>query len=267
MKSAVSGARFLTGGVFECDIAHRLSVAVLCMLYKIRCNLMHRLTGALPEPYVPVPVTRGALVAHRNTFAPSRCRTSKYRRTFVLLSVSLWNDLAVRWCGTGGFQEQGQCFFIGLSCSIPTIVFYYFSLSLLSVYRLILWEIYVFFNPLKKSDSNKIKFMVFNEICDIFCLINSNSQFLFYVSFASNQEGSSRKMPQLDAMEKTKPMSQTTIHVERFRILMSVIKTKTTKSDENGYETKKCLRSDSTKITTIELGNAYRSHTIIYFDL
>ena len=28
---------------------------------------------------------------------------------------------------------------IGLSSSIPTIVFYYFSLSLLSVYRLVLW--------------------------------------------------------------------------------------------------------------------------------
>ena len=29
---------FLAGGVFECDIAHRSSVAVLCMLYKIRCT-------------------------------------------------------------------------------------------------------------------------------------------------------------------------------------------------------------------------------------
>ena len=45
----------------------------------------------------------------------------------------------IRWCGTGGFQEQGQCFFIGISCSIPTIVFYSFSLFLLSVYRLVLW--------------------------------------------------------------------------------------------------------------------------------
>ena len=36
-------------------------------------------------------------------------------------------------------QEQGQCFFIGLSCSIITIGFYSFSLSLLSVYRLVLW--------------------------------------------------------------------------------------------------------------------------------
>ena len=46
---------------------------------------------------------------------------------------------SIRWCGTGRFQEQGQCFFIGLSCSIPTMVFYSFSLSLPSVYWLVLW--------------------------------------------------------------------------------------------------------------------------------
>ena len=44
----------------------------------------------------------------------------------------------IRWCGTGGIQEQGKFLFIGLSSSIPTIVFYYFSPSLLSVYRLVL---------------------------------------------------------------------------------------------------------------------------------
>ena len=31
LDQAVSGARFLTGGVFECDISDRRSVAVLCM--------------------------------------------------------------------------------------------------------------------------------------------------------------------------------------------------------------------------------------------
>ena len=36
LNRAVSGARFLTGGVVECDITGRRSVAVLCMLYKIR---------------------------------------------------------------------------------------------------------------------------------------------------------------------------------------------------------------------------------------
>ena len=60
LDRAVSGARFQTGGVFECDISHR-SVAVLCMLYKIRCTQGYHLNGALPGPYVPARVTRGAI--------------------------------------------------------------------------------------------------------------------------------------------------------------------------------------------------------------
>ena len=58
----VSGARLLTGGVFECDIARRRSVALLCMLCKISCNSMHPLNGALPGPYVKQRVTLGGLV-------------------------------------------------------------------------------------------------------------------------------------------------------------------------------------------------------------
>ena len=54
---------------------------------------MHPLRGALPLPYVPACGTRGALVA-MNSFAPPRCMTSLYHRTFVPLSVSLWNDLS-----------------------------------------------------------------------------------------------------------------------------------------------------------------------------
>ena len=41
LDRGVSGASFLTGGVFEYDLAHRRSVPVLCMLYKIRCNPTH----------------------------------------------------------------------------------------------------------------------------------------------------------------------------------------------------------------------------------
>ena len=50
LDRAVSGARFLTGGVYECHIAHRRSVAVLFMLYKIKCNAMHPLNDGLPRP-------------------------------------------------------------------------------------------------------------------------------------------------------------------------------------------------------------------------
>ena len=108
---AVSGARFLTGAVFECDISHRRSVAVLCMLYKLRCNPVHPLNGALPGPCVPVRVTRGALVAHRCTYARPRCRTLQCRRTFIPFSVSHWNDLAnpvFDGVGLAGFKSRAN---------------------------------------------------------------------------------------------------------------------------------------------------------------
>ena len=142
LDRAVSGARFLTGGVFEVDIAHRRSVAVLCMLYQIRCNPMHPLNDALPGPYMPVQVTLGALVAHWYTSVPPRCGTLQYCRTFVPLTLSLWNNLAdpiFDGVGLADFKSRANAFFIGLGCSIPTIVFYYFSISLLPVYRLVLW--------------------------------------------------------------------------------------------------------------------------------
>ena len=115
LDRAVSGARFLTMGVFECDIAHRLSVAVLCVLYKIRCNPMHPLNDALPGLCVQVHATRSALVAHQCTYAPPRCRTSQYSRTFVPLSVSLWNDVAdpiFDGVGLAGFKSRANVFLL-----------------------------------------------------------------------------------------------------------------------------------------------------------
>ena len=44
---------------------------------------MHPWSIALPLLYVLARVTHGALVAHRYSFVPPRCRTSKYHRTFV----------------------------------------------------------------------------------------------------------------------------------------------------------------------------------------
>ena len=97
--------------MLDCDLAHRRSVAVLCMLYKIRCNPMHPLYGTLPVPYVPVRVTRGALVAHRYTHASPRCRTLQYYRTFIPLTVSLWNDLddpVFDGVGIAGFKSRAN---------------------------------------------------------------------------------------------------------------------------------------------------------------
>ena len=90
----VRSAGFLDGGVLECNLAHHRSVAELCMLFKIKSNPMPPLSGALPLLYVTPRVTHGALLAHRQSFAPLCYRTSQYRRCFVPLSVSLWNDLS-----------------------------------------------------------------------------------------------------------------------------------------------------------------------------
>ena len=115
-------------------------MAVLCMLYKIRCNLKHPLCGALPVPYVPVRVTRGALIAHRYTYAPPCYRTSQCRRTFIPHSVSLWNDLVdpvYDGVGLAGFKSRSNAFCWPSSSLLFCLQ--QFSLSLLFLYRLAVW--------------------------------------------------------------------------------------------------------------------------------
>ena len=76
---------------------------------------MHPLYGALPVPYVPVRVTRGAVIAHRYTYGPPRCRTSQYRRTFIPWYVSLWNDLSDHvfdGVGLAGFKSKVNAFLL-----------------------------------------------------------------------------------------------------------------------------------------------------------
>ena len=113
------------------------------MLYKIWRNPMGPLNGALPEPYVPVRITRGALVAHpyilmRRSAAEALSTTghlflSKFPSGTILLTpYSIVFDWRV--------SRAGPMFFYWPKLLYPNyIVFYYFSLSLISVYRLVLW--------------------------------------------------------------------------------------------------------------------------------
>ena len=50
LDRVVMSAGFLAGGVLECNLAHRRSVAELCMLFKIKSNPMHPLSHGLPLP-------------------------------------------------------------------------------------------------------------------------------------------------------------------------------------------------------------------------
>ena len=79
---------------------------------------MHPLNAALPGTYVSVLVTRGALVAHRYTYAPPRCRTSQCRRYFIALSESLWDDLSdpvLDGVGLAGFKRRASVFLLALT--------------------------------------------------------------------------------------------------------------------------------------------------------
>ena len=131
--------------MFECDIAHRRSVAVLCMLYKVRLtrrtHLMMLYLDRMCQcrlhevPWSHISILMCRLAAEPRSTAgllfPSQCPSE----TILLTPFSMvW---------TGRFQEQGKYFFIGLSCSISTIVYSYFSFSIPSVYRLVLrgWDL------------------------------------------------------------------------------------------------------------------------------
>ena len=64
LDRVVRRAGFLAGDVLDCNLAHRRSVAELCMLFKIKSNPMHPLSGSLPLPYVParIPVVLWLLI-------------------------------------------------------------------------------------------------------------------------------------------------------------------------------------------------------------
>ena len=113
------------------------------MLINIRCNPVHPLNGALPGPYVPARVTCGALVAYRYTYSmtgrtsvpcstagvlfPSRCPSGTILLTPYLM---VWDWRVSR---------AGQMLLYWPKLLYPYYSLLLFSLSLLSVYRLVLW--------------------------------------------------------------------------------------------------------------------------------
>ena len=116
LDRVVRSAGFLAGGVFRVQLyPSSICIANLCMLFKIKSNPMHPFSGALPLPYAPARVTLGAFVAHRHSFAPPRGRTSQYRRSFVPLSVSLWNAVSepvFDGVGLAGFKSRANAFLL-----------------------------------------------------------------------------------------------------------------------------------------------------------
>ena len=91
------------------------------------------------HPCKPVRATRGALVTHRYTYVPPCCRTSQYCKTFIPLSVSLWNDLANPYSMMWNWwvSRAGPMVFYWEKLHNSYYILLYFSLSLLLVFRLV----------------------------------------------------------------------------------------------------------------------------------
>ena len=132
LDRVVRSAVFLAGGVLDCNLAHRRSVAELFMLFKIKSNPMHPLSCALPLPIClrvllvvlwlligtrsRLPVV--GLLSIAEPLCPSRCLFGTF---LVTLCLMVW---------TGGFQEQSQCFLVGMICSFFFVSYYFIFLLL-----------------------------------------------------------------------------------------------------------------------------------------
>ena len=75
---------------------------------------MYPLYGALPVPYVPEQVTGCALVAHQYAQTPNNCRTTHYRKTFILSHCSCGTILLTTSVFDGvvlaGFENRANVF-------------------------------------------------------------------------------------------------------------------------------------------------------------
>ena len=142
LDRVVSGACFRAGGVLTVifPIVDRWQCFVCCTRSGVTRST-HFVTVLLTVcALCASPGTRGALIPHRHTFAPPRCRTSQYRRTFIPLSVSLWNELVTPYLMEWDWRvsRAGPMPICWPSCSL-LFCLQLFSLSLLFLYRLVVW--------------------------------------------------------------------------------------------------------------------------------
>ena len=121
----------IRSGITRCTL-----FMVICLGHICQCGL-----GRICQCITTGRICQCGYSAHRHTCTPPHCRTSQYRRTFIQISVSLRKNLAdTRFDGVGlaDFKSRANVFLLA-SAALYIFVFYYFPLSLLSVYMLVLW--------------------------------------------------------------------------------------------------------------------------------
>ena len=115
LDRVVSDACFTAGGVLNCDLSHRRSVAVLCMLYKIRCNPKHPLFRRSTCALCASP---GYMLCFDRTsvyLCASPLQNLAVPQNFYSLSFSLWNDLVdplFDGVGLAGFKSWSNAFLL-----------------------------------------------------------------------------------------------------------------------------------------------------------
>ena len=140
LDRVVSGACFLAGGVLNCNLSHRRSVAVLCMLYKIRLTRCTHFV-ALYLCLMCQSRLHAVLWSHigilmRLTAAEPRSTTGLLF-SFLYLSGTIWltpHSMVWNW----RVSRAGPMPFCWPSCSLPFCL-QLFSRSLLFLYRLVVW--------------------------------------------------------------------------------------------------------------------------------
>ena len=134
LDRVVRSAGFLPGGILECNLARRRSTVELCMLFKIKSNPMHPLSGALPLPYVPALLlvvlwlligTRSRLLvvwllSIAEALCPSRCL---FGTVLVTLCLMVWDWRVSR-------AEQNAFLFHELLFLFCLLLFYLFLHSM-----------------------------------------------------------------------------------------------------------------------------------------
>ena len=114
LNCVVSDASFRTGGVFECHMANRRSVSVLCMLYKVSCNqctlfmvlYLDRMCQSGSHAVLWSHI--GIIIRFLAAEPRSTATVDLYSHLSVAVERSCWPRTQL--CGTGGFQEQSNPF-------------------------------------------------------------------------------------------------------------------------------------------------------------
>ena len=130
----VRSDRVLAGGVLECNLANRRSIAVLQMLFEIKSNPKHPLRGYIAFAicatsacvYYSI-VTLWLLII--TSLHASSLQNSSAPQVLLLISVSLWDDLyepVFNGVGLTGFRSRATPNLIILFCLSQFFLFFPF---------------------------------------------------------------------------------------------------------------------------------------------